>query len=263
MNQGSNSNSNKRVLAAFLGICAVAAIASVSGVVGALVTLGAGAGAYAVLTGRIPADRKIGIGALVVAVAAGVGTVSGYSERSRLADEAPATVSPTETTRPPAQTAPGTVSPTETTPPPDQTAPGTESPAGFEQARADVASAREALAAGDFDRAHALAESARARLDAAPGSDALRVEADAMFRDSANLSAIHAAMLDARDAIRSTPDTWNSPQGWAMHLETLALALRQAPPVAVARFGGELESLASALDARRERFRRQVERAAR
>ncbi len=68
-------------------------------------------------------------------------------------------------------------------------------------------------------------------------------------------------MADAREA--ATEEPGDAPLLWDARLETLASALRAAPPIAVQRFGVELSRGADALDRQRQRYRRQVERAQR
>lgn len=254
MSEGGKKWSNGTAVAALVGLCIVAGIAMSSAALGALLVLGSGGLAVGVIAGRVPLDRRYAAIAGSIAGMALLGTCAGISDRARKADE---------------QEQQRVASATRAREVADRTASlRSAAPDLVNRTRSELARARDLIAAGNFTEAHRIAESSKGAIAetaalAPPvdGAAAVAEEADVLFRDSANLSAISAALLDARSA-KSTPPG-DDVLGWSRWLETLATTLRQAPAVAIARYGTELTIEAEALDRQRARFRRQVERAQR
>lgn len=255
VNNGGTKKSTYAVLGALLGLCLVVGIATSSAPLGVMLVLGAGAFAGAILSGRLRLDRRYAAVAGAVGAASLFGTCAGVGERSRQAETR-------ERERVVAVTRAREIA--------DRAASvRSAAPPLLARVRTDIDRAHSLVAAGTFDEAHGIAEAAKAALaetaalvPPVDGATALLAEADAIFRDSANLSAIQAALLDARDAKATSPGA-DDALAWSGRLETLAAALRQAPPVAVERFGEDLSREADALDRLRARYRRQIERAQR
>jgi len=245
----------QKVVAVLAAIGVIGGLAAASLALGATMTVLAFGLTAAIATQKLALDRRYAIAAGAVGVISLAGTCNGIGTRSQIeATQQRQRVDLAARARAEADRSASVRS---------------AAPALMARVGDDVDRARALIASGDFDGAHRIAETARDALaetvalaPAVDGAESMSAVADSLFRDSANLSAIQAAILDARDAKATSPERGRE-LSWSLHLETLSAALRQAPPVARERFGAELESLAVELDARRGRFRREIERAQR
>lgn len=255
MSNGAGGTSSYRWLLYLVGFCIVSGIAMQSGVGGAVLTLVSFGIAIAIAAGRIQTAKRNAVLPAVVGAAALLGTFAGVTARREEAANAQRVrVAEAARTRAAADRA-ATVR--------------VAAPELMAQTRTNLDRARGLLQGGQFDEAHAAAEASKAALaetaslvPPVQGVAPLVVEADSLFQDSANLSAIQAALHDAQEAKTTRPGS-DDALAWSARLETLAATLRQAPPVAVARFGEDLSREADALDRQRARYRRQVDRAQR
>lgn len=141
-------------------------------------------------------------------------------------------------------------------------------PALLAQAQATIATAQTALSEHRYADAVAASQQASASLSetaaitpAAAGigealaqSETIRISAAAFSQVAAQIDAAHAA---------ATEEPGSDVLAWAGRLETLAANLRAQSPEAHAEFGVALDDAADALDQRRQRFHRQIDRAER